>query len=417
MTSTKKVLQSASMVSIGTAIGQMLAFAGSLVLVRLFSPAEMGVFTTITAVSSVVAPMVSGRLEMAIPLPKRTLDARRIAFMGIASSIFLSILFAIGLFLFGNAFGPTGEPAAVWWWALPAATLSLVVYLTFNQLAVRDGLYFALALRGVLFPALMTVVQVGLGLLHFGSEGLVIGLTIGHISSALVMGMRMKKSELSPRDSESFGALLRAYVRFPLFLGPSGSINALATQLPQIGLAVLFGMAVAGQFGMMAKILAVPVALIGQAVGYVYAGEIARARREGEKDVSGLFLKLTVQLSLVGSLAALLIILVGEPAFAWLLGEEWRQSGKFAQLFAISSVAQLIVVPLAQTLIIANRTGLQLMIDVARAMAILGTLLLAWVSKLDVEGTVLALAIVSLLGYTALWVVNKRASRSIVGGM
>ena len=50
--------------------------------------------------------------------------------------------------------------------------------------------------------------------------------------------------------------------------------------------------------------------------------------------------------------------------------------------------------------------NLQLMIDVARAMAILGTLLLAWVSKLDVEGTVLALAIVSLLGYLSFCLIH-----------
>ena len=75
MTSVSSVLRSASIVSIGTLIGQLAAFVGSLALVRIYSPEQMGVFTTVVAIASFISPLASGRLSNAIPLPLSNLSA------------------------------------------------------------------------------------------------------------------------------------------------------------------------------------------------------------------------------------------------------------------------------------------------------------------------------------------------------
>ena len=333
MTSVRPMMRSASLVSIVTFIGQIIAFVGSLVLVRIFSPEQMGVLATVVAISSFIAPIASGQLSNAIPLPIHDRSAVLIYKLAVVSAAIVGMI--IGIILLGVFLLPT-KPAgmdSVWWWGIPALIVSLVVYSGMNGLAVRFEKYVGLALRGVLYPLVMTVAQVLLGLVHFGSAGLVLGMVLGHVVTALTIWVPVKQA-LHP-DSETpphWKSLIKEYRHFPIVLGPAGAINGLAMQFPQIGVTLLFGLAVGGQFGMMMKILAVPVALIGQSVGFVYAGQIAKMRRAGEKDVKALFDRMSMLLGSVAVIFVLLAYFLAEPVFSWLLGEEWRMAGQLGRV-------------------------------------------------------------------------------------
>lgn len=414
MASVLTMLRSASMVSIGTLLGQLIAFAGSLILVRIYTPDQMGVFTTVVAVASFISPLASGRLSNAIPLPLRHLSAVTIFKIGVFASILVSALICVLLLCFNLATdeGERLEPA--WWWGIPVLIVSLVIYSGMNGLAVRFEKYFGLALRGVMYPLVMTGAQILLGLAHFGSEGLILGMALGHVFTALTIWIPVRvavRNETAP--SSNWKKLLSEYRHFPLVLGPAGAINGLAMQLPQIGITALFGLTIGGQFGMMMKILAVPVALIGQSVGFVYAGQIAKSRRAGEGDVKYLFDKMSTLLGGIALAFAMFAFFLAEPVFAWLLGEEWRMSGEFAALFALATAMQLVASPLSQTLVVSERTGQQFSIDAIRA----GTLALAFGAlfylQTEEHVAVLVIGLVSMAGYSLLWLVNRRASKDI----
>ena len=413
MASVLPMIRSASLVSVGTLVGQLIAFAGSLILVRIFSPEQMGMFTTIVAVSSFIAPMGSGQLYGAIPLPLQHSSAITIYKIAICCAAAFGGLILIALSVFSLATEEFSGSDSVWLWGLPALIISLVVYSGMNGLAVRFEQYFGLALRGVLYPLVMTGTQILLGVIHFGSSGLVLGMVLGHVITALTVWLPIRRTIVPPEPSRTWKQLLKEYRHFPLFLGPAGAINGLAMQLPQIGVTLLFGLAVGGQFGMMMKILAVPVALIGQSVGFVYAGQIAKKRREGEKDVRALFDRMSMLLGGFALIFVLLAIFLAEPVFSWLLGEEWRMSGQLASVFALAPAVQLVASPLSQTLVVSERTFQQLTIDGIRAGSLAITFLLLYLFKVEVISSVFGISVVSMSGYFLLWIINRRAAKDI----
>lgn len=414
MVSARATIRSASLVSVGTLAGQLIAFAGSLVLVRIFSPEEMGLFTTVVAISSFIAPLASGRLANAVPLPQAHRSAVTLAKMAITGTILVGS--PIGAVLFVIHISSTLEKnfESVWFWGLPALIISLAVYSSSNQLAVRFEKYFALALRGILYPVIMTGAQILLGLAHFGSPGLILGMVVGHVVTALTLWIpmhRVAKNETDP--GLRWAHLLKRYRQFPLILGPAGAVNGLAMQLPQIGITILFGLAIGGQFGVMMKILAVPITLIGQSIGFVYAGQIAKLRRDGESSVRVLFDRLSILLGGVAIVFALGVAFLAEPVFAWLLGETWRFSGELAALFILATATQLVASPLSQTLVVSERTRKQLGVDIVRALALIIAFATIYILDIGINPAVMTIGLVSAAGYFLLWWINRRAAADI----
>lgn len=164
---------------------------------------------------------------------------------------------------------------------------------------------------------------------------------------------------------------------------------------------------------MMMKILAVPVALIGQSVGFVYAGQIAKSRRAGEKDVRLLFDRMSLLLGGVAVVFVLLSFFLAEPVFSWLLGEEWRMSGQFAAIFTLAPAMQLVASPLSQTLVVSERTFQQLTIDGIRAGSLAMAFILLFLLQIEVFTSVFVISVVSMTGYLLLWIINRRAARDI----
>src|SRR5699024_3249710 len=204
MASVLPMIRSASLVSVGTFAGQLIAFAGSLILVRIFSPEQIGMFTTIIAVSSFIAPIASGQLYGAIPLPLQHSSAIIIYKIAICCAAAFGGLILVALSVFSFATEEFSGSDSVWLWGLPALIISLVVYSGMNGLAVRFEQYFGLALRGVLYPLVMTGTQILLGIIHFGSSGLVLGMVLGHVITALTIWWPIRRAIVPPESSRNW---------------------------------------------------------------------------------------------------------------------------------------------------------------------------------------------------------------------
>ena len=82
----------------GTAIAQLISVLASLVLVRLYTPADFGLFAILVAIVGSVSPAVCGRYEVAMILPKKKEDSLHlfgiaIMFAGVVSSLLLVVIF------------------------------------------------------------------------------------------------------------------------------------------------------------------------------------------------------------------------------------------------------------------------------------------------------------------------------------
>lgn len=413
------ILKSASIIAGGTAFGQILAFLASLLLVRIYSPEEFGLFTTLSAIASCLVPFASGRYELAIPLPEKDDDAWRLGRVSILlASGSSTVLFVLILVTRQYVSGPAAA-IVEYAWALPTLVLALGMYQTANQLAVRAELYKQISIRGFIFPLSMSVVQISVGWLGWGSEGLILGLVLGHLLGFWTLWQPSRKHHhdtvgVRPYSFASYRPVVSDYRRFPMLLSLSGSLNALAVQVPLIAVSMTFGLEDAGQFGVMLKVLALPVALIGQSLSYVYTGHIAKLGRERKMSSTYVFMKTTKQLLAVSVVGVLIVVFAAPAVFPTILGEAWAPSGDLARLYVVAIGAQMVVAPLSQTLLIAGKPGTQFIFDTVRVIAVVITFgFCAW-SGSSLNQTVLASAITVTITYGLLWYANWRAAISLV---
>lgn len=414
------LVKSASVIAGGAALGQIIAFVASLLLVRIYTPEQFGVFTTLTAVAACIVPFATGRFELAIPIPTYPQDALRLGRISIALATASSTLLILITLIVKSMDSELLPQALAHAWALPSLILALGLYQTANQLAVRTEMYKKIAARGFAFPLVMSISQISFGWFGSDERGLIIGLVLGHVVGfVLLQSATSKKFSGSSlggtrQESSSYRELGKRFRRFPILMALSGSLNALATQFPQIAISFMFGLTAAGEFGIMMKILALPVALIGQSISYVYTGKLAKITRDKIGDPVKMFLTTTCQLLFVSLVIVVAIIFFGPTMFSVVLGTTWSGAGELARIFAVAIGAQLIVAPLSQSLLIAGRTDLQFAIDAIRVVSIFVAIFLCSKFDLSLESTVISISWTIVVGYAIMWLTNWRVLKSRV---
>lgn len=401
----------------GAAVGQILLFLTSLAAVRLFTPENMGVFSTLSAISACVVTLATGRYELAIPIPKSDTEGLALARLAISLSAVFSALLALLLLVQQDQSWPSWlKPLVQNFWALPILVMGLALFQIGNQLAVRTESYGAIARRAILFPAVTGILQIAAGILDMGAQGLVLSVVLGQVTAFFalwipsVATMEPKTVEAHPQTTR---ALASKHKRFPLFLSISGSLNALSVQMPLLIVAGAYGLHAAGQLGVTMKIVALPIALIGQSIGFVYTGEIARMQRERRGSVRRVFDGATLRLGALGVFMWMALVTLSPTLFPLVLGEQWRQAGEFARILSFGLLAQLVSAPLSQTLTIAGRQFAQFALDLTRALLVGAAGLIAKLGDSTVASAVLAMSAAMFVGYLLVWALNRSAASQI----
>jgi O-antigen/teichoic acid export membrane protein len=117
------------------------------------------------------------------------------------------------------------------------------------------------------------------------------------------------------------------------FVTPAQLIDALSNQLPAYVIAWLFLESTLGQYGMAARVLSAPVALVGVAVGQWYLQYSARELSAPAERLD-LLTSTWRKLAWVGLIPFAVFTVAGDGIFAGVFGEPWRQAGEFAMILA-----------------------------------------------------------------------------------
>lgn len=400
----------------GTAGGQVIALISAPILSRLYSPSNFGVFTVLASVISVVGTVAALRFEMAVPLPKSEGDAHGLVALGLASTG-LTFLVTSGIVAFvGNrAATAFDQPELMpWLWAVPVTSMVMGAYLVLNQLAIRHRRYGAIGRRNLFQSVAMVVTQLVAGVTGMKAGGLILGLGVGQATSAisLVRGSGLLSAEASEgRQRPQLRKMVRRYRRFPLILAPSGLLNVLGLQLPVVLIAYWYGSSVAGWMGLTQRVLSLPVMLVGAAIAQVYLGELARAARDDLPRARLLFLSASKRLLLIAISVAGLVMIFSPLLFGVVFGEQWKTSGQYAQALALSLAAQLIAVPVSQTLIVFERQLLQLAWDASRLALITGAVAACYFFGASALAAIWAYGVSSATAYSISWFLSLHAIR------
>ena len=397
----------------GAAIGQVVLVVAAPLLSRLYDPDSFGAFSVVNAVVLAVGTVAALRLELAVPLPKSDTEARGIVRLG--------FLFAVGVVVIGTPLvyllrspiasfsGWSSEVTSLLVWA-PLGAALLGTYLLLNQLAVRRRSYGAIARRTVLQASATVLLQVTFGAVGWGAFGLVLGLVAGQVVGVATLGWSLRHVlRFAAPARPQLRSLLSEYRSFPLILAPSGLVNTLGLQVPLLVITSLYGNASAGLFGMAQRVVALPVILVGGAIGQVFVGELASRRRGSSTALMPLFTGVSKRLAAVGVAGAATVLIAAPTVFAFLLGDEWRASGQMARALSVGLLVQLVAAPVSQAAIIAGKNLVQLLWDVGRFVLCLAAVVGAWWAGYSDVSAVWWLSAATAVSYAASWWISRWA--------
>lgn len=398
---------------LGTGFGNVLALALSPVITRLFDPSSFGSFTLLTAVAMTLAPVMSLRLEVTVPLPKNESAGYAVMHAGVAASILLGGALSATFYFLGPALGEALNQgvAGTWLWITPIMASAMSSFSVLNALAIRQVRYTAIARRNILMAATTLGLQIVAGLLGFGVGGLVLGFTLGQVvgAASLLLGSGLRSPPaVAGRHWRLITETLRRYRRVPTLLALAGALSVLGLQAPVLLFAHYFSSEVVGWLGLTQRVLAAPITLLGLSVAQVYLSELARTRRQLTGREKHYFWRASKALFLLGAVLATVLLAAGPVTFEFIFGEDWRPSGHFARALAIAMAAQLIASPLSQTLVVFERNALQLAWDFSRLITVTGATIVAAESGLSASSAAWALGGSLTAMYALSWELSRR---------
>ena len=176
----------------GTTIAQVITLLCSLVLSRLYSPGDFGIFTLFISISSVISLVLAGRYELAINLPKT--DREGINVLGFSFKINLintSILFVISIVLY-FAFDYLFKENILlkrWLIFIPFIASFLNLSNIFQNWFIRKKDFRVISYGKIINSFVNNGIAIALGFLVFGAWGIFIGNLFGLIALVLFFGI------------------------------------------------------------------------------------------------------------------------------------------------------------------------------------------------------------------------------------
>lgn len=357
----------------GAATGQAIGLAAYPVITRLYDPTHLGVLSVYASIVGIISVIGCLRIEQAIPMPRENAEALALAALsvviglGVASATMLAVLIRPEWFP-----GAIPEVSGIVSFLVPAGVLAIALYNMLNMLALREKQYGEVARTRVIQGASVALIQVGGGLIGGGAAALVAGHLGGSSAGATrltALALRKYRSGLKALKLPHMLAMLQRYSKFIVVGAPSALLNSAGLLLGPILIAQHYGLQTAGFFGLAVSVLSVPVALVGRSNAQVFYAESSRTIGEEPAAVIRRLRGTTVNLTLLGVLPSLLIMLAGPQIFTIVFGQQWITAGDYSALLVFAYLLSAVSAPAAQAYLLVERQEISLVLNVVKLTA------------------------------------------------
>jgi len=319
----------------GSALAKVAPLLASPVLTRLYTPADFGLVAVFIAVLSSLSPIICGKYEVAMVLPKSETEGKELLGIsfGVATVISLTSLFVVVLFKENILTFLDASNLENWIYLLP-----LMLFLTGAMSAMiyyanRRTDYGRMAKGKMMNSFFITVTSIALGFLGAGFEGLLAGFFSGALCATTYL-LFLYRSELTS-DLLVWGkekvALMKQYREFPIFNATTGLLDGVTLAMPVFFLTNYFSGAIVGYYALLLRVADTPLSFIASSVSEVNLKKTADLVNE-QTDLRSHLLKLTLGLSAIVLFPAIILTIFSPTIFSYVFGEEWRESGVYLQI-------------------------------------------------------------------------------------
>lgn len=351
----------------GSVLAQALGIVLIPIITRLYTPGDYGVFQLFISISGIIAVMSCLSYQMAILLPKKDEDAVNIVVLCIALILLISFMTGGIFILFSDLLGDILKTPDLsqYMFFLPFVVLLNGIFLVLNNWMIRKTRFSGVAAANVVNSFVSKIVQIGAGLNALSAVGLIAGYIIGFLAAlyAMIRQILVDKSLFLNYSLSEMKVMAIRYKRFPLFTTWATLANSLSTQVAPLMLAAFFGPTIVGFYGVAFMVIGMPMGLIGTAAAQVFFQKISEV-----KNVSGNFQMVVEEmhqrLVSIGIFPFLILMIIGEELFAFMLGAEWSVAGQYAQILSPWIFLVFISSPLSTVLLVLEKQTVALAFNV-----------------------------------------------------
>jgi O-antigen/teichoic acid export membrane protein len=328
----------------GNVVAQALPVLCTPLLSRFYSPAEFGEWGIFVGLLTITLVFATGRLDMAIVVPKDQRRAMELAFGLLALSFTSSLLVTLSTWLVG-----------VWrpqWLGIGVErSIVLLAFLAGGSLwatSIRQGLnywfyrghqYGAASMLNIVRSVAYVLAALvwGLARERFSWVNGMIAATIAGEIAAIVYGWRVVGPQVSHHRRPRWKSVKATVSRFRHFTGwgiPGDLLNSLTHQVPLLVLSRYFDAFSVGQFVMARRVIYTPLGLLSKSTGDVFvahASEQIRAKGECRR----LFVTTFLMMSAISLPLFPLLAWLSPTVFPIVLGPNWDVAAQMAQPLSI----------------------------------------------------------------------------------
>lgn len=355
----KKILKNKSFFAnvailvLATAFAQALNIIFMPFIARLYTPSDFGFLAIFIAIGSVVATFITLRYETAILPAKNNEESATVGLLcficiAIFGILFLILIIISSLFegyfsFFGNKELYTYLPLSVLMGIMTALASTSQSWMN------REKRYGKIAIQRVMQSVLIIIFGILFGFFYKEENGLLFAQIFGAIG-ALIISIYFSKDLVKFWNIKHVRNVAVLHSNAPKYLLLASLLDVITLQLPIVLIANLYGENLTGQFSMAWRILMLPVALVGGAVGQVFVQRFIELKSDVE-NAKNIFRKTLIILLCIGFFPMIFLFFFGTEFFEFFLGDAWGGAGKIASIISPMILAMFISSPLSSVYI------------------------------------------------------------------
>lgn len=325
--------------SCGTVISQLIPFAASPVLTRIYTPDQFSLLELVLRISALISVLATLRLDLSLPIPAEEKKAIQLFWTSLTSTFITSTLFLLFIVLFKDQISIYLDQPKLKVWLIYIPLLVLLTGISQNGLSflLRRAKYLVIAIAKVLDSLINNLGKIVFGYFIGASlTSFILPNFIGVTCLALLPLFFIKDifSKLNIRESfVGIKSILKEFSDFPKINLPNALIDTLHLSLIAILISHYFGANALGLYALKIRVLKTPTIVLGNTAGQIFF-RTASKMVGNEKPVYDLFRKYLFYFSAFSFLIFTPFIIAGPELFSFIFGSEWTMAGKLAQITA-----------------------------------------------------------------------------------
>ncbi len=334
-----------------TSVAQILSIIIYPVLTRIYTTEDHGLFGLYMSIISITAIISTGKYELSVLLPKSHVKSANIVFLSVLLSFVFSLFLLFLTIFFGKSFASIlgNEKIFTWLFLVPLSTFLVAVFQTLSYWSNRHKRYRRMGAANMSQSITNSVVKISSSGIFQNGGGLIFGALIGQVTGACIFLMDFftkDRNMIREIKKDIIISAGREYQLFPRFSMMHYLVNNFSGSLPIFALSSFFTTGHAGLYSVAFVIVFRPMNLLTSSLGQVFSQRIIARFNDGQDIVSDIR-RLIIRLIQIGIIPFILAAITGPWIFGFVLGDSWRESGRYMQIILPWLFTVLISTPLS----------------------------------------------------------------------